>query len=404
MKVALISESLPPARTGQAVTLGRLFERADPGDYCFVSAGAWDGGGDEPPAEGRLTGKYFRLRTGFRLTRGHRFGLAHARESFNVLADVFGRARQLGEILGRERCGAVVACTGDMPDLPAGYIAARRAGLPFYAFIFDHYTYREWRSPVRRLLAGRFERTMLRGAAGVIALNETVRDDLRERHGVEPEVIHNSFDVGPYAAPPAPPASAHDGELRVVFTGDVYEAHYDAFRNLLAAIGRAGRPGLKLHLYTARTAEELAGAGISGPVVNHGYLPPGDVPRVQREADALFLPLAFESPYPDLVRTSAPTKLGEYLAARRPVIVHAPPDSFPAWYFREHGCGVVVDRLDPGALAEALGRVLGDEALRGDVTRRAWERVRADFDIEVARRKFWGLLGSRGAADGRAGG
>jgi glycosyltransferase involved in cell wall biosynthesis len=391
MKVALISETLPPAPTGQAVTLGRLFERADPGDYCLVSANA---PGVGAPAEGQLGGRYYRLRTGFRLTRGHRLGLVHAREALNVLADVFGRARQLGEILRRERCDAVVACTGDVADLPAAYLASRRADVPFYAFIFDHYTYREWRSPVRRLLAGRLERRLLRGAAGVIALNETVRDDLRARHGIEPEVIHNSFDIGPYAAPPPPPAGGADGEVRVVFTGDVYEAHYDAFRNLLAAIERAGRPGLRLHLYTARSAEELVGAGISGPVVNHGYLPPGDVPRVQREADALFLPLAFESPYPDLVRTSAPTKLGEYLAARRPVIVHAPPDSFPAWYFREHGCGVVVDHLDPEALAGALESVLGDEALRGEIVRRAWERARADFDIEVARRKFWGLLGS----------
>ena len=395
MKVALVSETLPPAKTGQAVTLGRLFERAGPRDYCLVSA--------SPPAEGegRLPGAYHRLRTGFRLTRGHRLGLSHAREAANVVADVWGRARQLGAILRRERCDVVVACTGDLPDLPAAYIASRRAGLPFFAFIFDHYSYREWRSPARRVLAARFERVLLRGADGVIALNETVRDDLRSRHGVEPEVIHNSFDIGPYVAPLPEPRAARAGEVRIVFTGDVYEAHYDAFRNLLAAVGRAGVPGMSLHLYTARDEAELAAAGIRGPVVNHGYLPPSEVARAQREADVLFLPLAFESPYPDLVRTSAPTKLGEYLAARRPVVVHAPPGSFPAWYFREHGCGVVVDRLDPVALAEALARVVGDESLREEIVARGWERARADFDKEVARQNFWRLLGA-GAARRRA--
>jgi glycosyltransferase involved in cell wall biosynthesis len=95
------------------------------------------------------------------------------------------------------------------------------------------------------------------------------------------------------------------------------------------------------------------------------------------------------------------------LAARRPVIVHAPPDSFISWYFRKYECGVVVDRLDPAQLAEALGRVLDDEALRENLAARAWERAVKDFDIESARERFWKILEEgvrasrrRGSSDG----
>ncbi|HYE16132.1 MAG TPA: hypothetical protein VD968_16965 [Pyrinomonadaceae bacterium] len=113
---------------------------------------------------------------------------------------------------------------------------------------------------------------------------------------------------------------------------------------------------MKLHAYTTQRAEELAGRGIGGPaVVFHPHLSVAEMPGVQRRADLLFLPLAFESPYPDLVRTSAPVKFGEYLASRRPVLVHAPPRSFISWYCREHDCGLVVDESDPRSWPKQSG-------------------------------------------------
>jgi glycosyltransferase involved in cell wall biosynthesis len=230
----------------------------------------------------------------------------------------------------------------------------------------------------------------------VIVPNETLRDDLRERYGVEATLIHNSFDISIYeSAAAAGEPARRNGEVKIVYTGDVYEAHYDAFRNLVAAIEKTGRDDLRLHVYSGRSREVLKREGISGPVACHGDRAPSEMPGVQREADLLFLPLAFNSPYPDLVRTSATTKLGEYLATGRPVLVHAPPDSFVSWYFREHDCGVLVDQLDSSVLAEAINNVLGDEALRQRLGARAWERARSDFDINAARAKFWNLLEQR---------
>lgn len=232
----------------------------------------------------------------------------------------------------------------------------------------------------------------MKQAARVIVPNEILRDDLRERFGIEPVLIHNSLDISPYKANGCPPATAQTNEIKIVYTGDVYEAHYDAFRNLMAALELLGRPEIKLHLYTDRPLEELAAYGISGPIVRHSQRSPDDMPHIQRGADMLFLPLAFHSPYPNLVRTSATTKLGEYLAARRPVIVHAPPDCFPSTYFRQHECGVVVDHLDPSLLARRISEVLDDVAMKERLVARAWAQAQKDFDIGVARATFWKLL------------
>jgi glycosyltransferase involved in cell wall biosynthesis len=397
MKFALISETLPPSQTGQAMVLHRLLEGFDPDEYCLMSRYNW-AEYPGPTAAPRLPAPYYEVPPRRELTRGYRYGLSHPRQHINLVTGIFTRAKQIEEIVKSEKCDVVVACTGDPTDLPAGYLASRRAGVPFYAYIFDHFSYREWMIPARRFWAKRLEPMLMRGATGVIATNETLRDELRKQYGVEAAVIHNSFDSSAYESladiPPAPP----NGEVKIVYTGDIYDAHYDAFRNLITAINKLG--GIRLHLYTPRTLDELADLDIRGAVTRHDYLPPSEVPGIQREADLLFLPLAFDSPYPDLVRTSATTKLGEYLATSRPVLVHAPPDSFVARYVKEHRCGVLVDRSDPAALAEAIEAVLADAELRSDLSGRARERARADFSISVARRKFREFIEGGGARRG----
>ena len=389
MKVAFVSESLPPSKTGQGMVLSRLLGDWSPSEYCLISV--------QRETEGGLPAKTYALSAAPHMSRGYRFGLSYAREAYDLARGVRGRAAEIGDALARERCDAVVACTGDLLDIPAACVAAARARVPFYAYVFDHYSYREWREPARRFWAGRVEPFVMRRAARVIVPNEVLRDDLRRRFRVEPAVVYNSFDLSPYKA--LGDAGAPDeGGGRIVYTGDIYEAHYDAFRNLLEAIDRLGREGVALHAYTPRAEEELATHGVRGRgLVLHEPRPPSEIPAIQRGAGLLFLPLAFESPYPELVRTSATTKMGEYMAARRPVLVHAPAGSFVSWYFREHGCGVVVDRADAGALAEAIEKLLDDEALRARLIERGWERVRTDFRVEAARAKFRSVL-----AEGRA--
>ena len=186
-----------------------------------------------------------------------------------------------------------------------------------------------------------------------------------------------------------------DDETRIVYTGAVGPLQFEPFRNLLAAMARLDRRNVRLHLYTAQSPARLESEGIRGPVVVHPPQPLSAMPALQQQADVLFLPLALHSDHPDIVRTAAPGKMGEYLAACRPILVHAPPDSFLAWYFRDHQCGIVVDRSDPAELAAALELVLSDPALRARLRARAWERAEADFNLADARRQFAQAIGLR---------
>jgi glycosyltransferase involved in cell wall biosynthesis len=84
--------------------------------------------------------------------------------------------------------------------------------------------------------------------------------------------------------------------------------------------------------------------------------------------------------------------MGEYLASGRPIIAHAPPDSFVSWYFRKHDCGIVVDQNNSQVLADAIDRLLADDQLRRRISENARTRARIDFSLSAAQSKFLNLL------------
>jgi glycosyltransferase involved in cell wall biosynthesis len=391
MKFAVVSFMLPPSFSGQSMMLYHLLKNADPADYCLISPQSPDVPANESYSA-RLPGRYFQVSREAELWRGFRYGLSVFREGFNVTYAAHHRARQIARIVRQEGCEAILGCSSgnDLLDVPSAFYASRMTRLPLYVYEFDTYSHM-WLNPQTRFLGRLLEPIMLKRAAGIIVTNESVRDLLRDRYGVDSHVIHNPCDLSAYNQ--ERPAASNDGEVEVVYTGAVYEAHYDALRNLVKAIDLLGRPHVKLHLYTTFPQDKLAAEGIRGPVVFHGHLPIFKIPAIQQQADVLFLPLAFTSPYPELIRVSSPSKVGEFLASRTPVLVHAPPDSFIARYFRQHDCGLVVDRDDPSVLAEGLKRLLDEPQLGQRLAANARERAVADFSLTVAQTKFASIMG-----------
>jgi len=394
-RLAVVSHVLPPSWSGQAVMLYRQLRDWASDEYCLISTTNYDGDSASPlvawgTATKRLAGVFHvlpreRFSTGSRWIRGrvpnYLFKVAA------TLPRLFQRARHIEALLRKERCTDVLACTGDLIDPPASFLAASRVGIDFSLYIFDDYLY-QWAFPFERNFARFWERIFIRKARHIIVPNEFVQKEYTRRYGVKTSLIHNPCESCGFDERPTHPWPARDGAISIVYTGAIYSAHYDAFRNLLTAIDRLEQPGVRLHLFTASPRDLLEKVGIVGPIVYEGHVPNERVREVQATADILFLPLAFESNIPEVIRTSAPGKIGEYLAAGRPVLVHAPEDSFVSWYFRHHRCGLVVDRPDPQLLADAIYTICTDESLRRVMVTNAQERCAQDFDERVAAAKF----------------
>jgi glycosyltransferase involved in cell wall biosynthesis len=393
VKVAWLSNVLPPSHTAHAAIVMRLLRGRDPDSYCLLSGRDYVQGTYDAVTE-RLPGRYFHVQS-WRITRGYRFGMARVRHALNLVLDM-QRALLIARILRREGCDALVACTGgdEIVDFPAGFLATRMLGIPFYAYLLDQFSHMVnfgMGTSVLRVL----EPVMMKRAAGVVVPNEFLAAEVARRFGIAPVLIHNPCDLAVYDSARAAQRTDGGVEFRILYGGSVDLLQLPALRNLVMALRTIPGDRCRLHVHSEVAPAVLEAKGLTGPVVFPGLRPLAEMPALQKAADVLFLPLALHSPHPEIVRTAAPGKMGEYLAARRPILVHAPADSFVAWYFRRHECGLVVDRDDPDELANAVRRLMQDESLRRELSERAGERARADFSLTKARDQFDTLLGWR---------
>lgn len=392
-RFCVLSHVFPPAESGQAVVLYRLLCGVPADDYVLVCRG-WDGSPAATLPAQRATqalpGRYVSVgpQGGWRHSQPVPSGRA-VRFAGGVLS-LLSQACSIARLARREHLGAIVACSGDLWDLPVGYLASVLSGRRFIAYVFDDYVY-QWTHARQRWLANQLAPIVLRGAGGVIVPNEFLVDEYQRRYAVTPVVVRNPC-AGPEVRTSLLPWPRRPGEVRILYTGAIYHAHFNAFRNLLGAISQVGDAYVRLHLYTGQTESVLRGEGIAGPVVYHHHVPATEAETLQREADILFLPLAFGGEIPRVVRTSAPGKMGEYLASGRPVLAHVPHDSFVSWFFRLHGCGVVVDRLDPVALATGIRQIAQGGEARERWGRNAQLHARAEFLPDVARARFLAVL------------
>lgn len=395
MKFALVSLGLPPSQSGQSLVLYHLLRDIEPNRYCLITQKNFHLYGSQGNGSSSLPGKYYYINPDYQIVRGM-LGFASRARSTGILNTLLNiRIRQLRKIIRREGCEAVVACTGDLFDPPAAYHVSRSLGIPYILYAFDHYSH-QWMPPLLHAFAQKHERQLVLGAAEVIVPNEFLGREYRRAYGVEATVLHNPCDLSRYEADPGFNGTERKRETTILYTGAIYEAHYDAFQNLVNALESLGRPEIHLHIYTPQSESRLRANGISGDFVTyHQNQPIFTMPEIQQKADILFLPLAFNSPYPEIVKTASPGKLGELLAARRPVLVHAPADSFVSWYFKQHSCGLVVAHNDPVELAEGIESLIKNQELRRNLSNAAYIRAKEDFDGMIIKKKFVDLLEAR---------
>ncbi|HNS82620.1 MAG: glycosyltransferase family 4 protein [Clostridiaceae bacterium] len=394
MKFALVSLGLPPSQSGQSLVLYHLLKDLKPDQYSLITQKNFHLYGSQGNGSSHLPGTYHYINPDYQVIRGILRFASTARSTGVLSALLKVRIHQLRRIIRQERSEAVIACTGDLFDPPAAYQVSKSLDIPYILYAFDHYSH-QWMPPLLHAFARKHEEQLILGAAEIIVPNEFLRREYRRTYDVEATVLHNPCELSRYQANPEHNRANNEKEITILYTGAIYEAHYDAFQNLIQALHTLDRPEVRLHIYTPQSESRLRANNISGEYVTyHKNQPIFMMPEIQQRADILFLPLAFNSPYPEIVKTASPGKIGELLAAKRPVLVHAPADSFVSWYFNQHSCGLVVSENDPVELAKGIERLVSDQNLQQSLGMAAYARAKEDFDDRVIKERFTNLLGA----------
>lgn len=389
-RLAIVSSVVPPSASGQAKVLERLIQPADPHDIYFFSERLEN---SESPSASRPCHAIKLKKAVFNLLEPGRMGsYKHVNNYLGLMRTIARRANEIRRYFGSNPPDAVVGCTGEPFDLAAAYLAAAKMNRPFIAYIFDDPIF-QWPKGIYRRLARDLEPVWARGAAAVLCPNEVAADDFVARNpSARPVIVRNPIADG--SLPPdlgvPPPASGQPA--RIVYTGSVYHAQGDAFANLINAMNEM--PGrFHLHLYTSQPQSSLDEFGIRGPhVTRHDHLnTPAEVTRTQREADVLFLALAFRSTIQEVLRSSAPAKMGEYLAAGRPILAHAPKGSFVSLFMNGHDAAHVIDVDSMFSLADGMQAIAFNPEVRARCVEGA-RRAVTGFTLQEAQKQFWGAI------------
>jgi glycosyltransferase involved in cell wall biosynthesis len=399
--IAIVSHTIPGDLNGQAVMLDRLSHAPKSPGFVFIDTDR-KAKARPPLASGSSChplGTPLMLRKLFRVPKLHS-------RLFSML--VRQRSRAIARVVVQHGCQSIVACTGgDMVDLPASVEAGQLTGRPTFLYYFDDYRFQwtiiegRWSPQIASQLRDLAEPRVLKCAQGVITPNETLADDVRGRTDTPVRIVRNPVDTGIYRqlrSRITKPTHTADRPLRIVYTGSIYAAQADSLRRLCDAIDLLRPRGisLQLHVYGPPPCQEILDRLPVNQIQFHPPVSTAEAADVQVQADLLFLPLSFDCGYPELIRTSAPGKFGEYLASGTPVLVHAPAGSFPVTFVSTHGCAAACDVPESRRLADTLSSLLEQPEATAAISQRAIA-VAEDFAEPLNRQRFLQLVAAQPA-------
>ena len=367
-KVLLMSHCVSPIVRGPSVIINRLFKHFPNGSYVILTSRFDKKTGLEVDEKLRLSCRYY-------CTNGETIVGDYKNDFFSRLKkwfEVIPIAMKGAKVAGEEKCGKVLVCPTHGNFLLVAWLIHKICRKPLYVYFFDLFSSnndgRGFESFMRRLV----ERLVLRSTECAFVMSEKLKDYHQARYpALNIKIIRHPVDRAEYLPYHDNDNKRFDPKVRpvkIVFTGMIYEYQIDAIQNLAKAVNEL--EGVQFHIYTQRSKKYLEDMGVRGKnVFNFGYIANNEIVQVQKNADILFLPMTFggKDVDQDIVKTASPSKIPEYLAAAKPILLHAPDYSYIAWYAKQYRFGLVVDCQDIDELKNAISELIGNKKLQKEL-------------------------------------
>jgi len=236
------------------------------------------------------------------------------------------------------------------------------------------------------------EKIVIKRADKIFCMSDTLKELYDSKYNVNSEIVNHPVAISEYEYIAKYKKECDSQKnIKILYTGMIYEAQIDAIKNLVEAIQDIN--GVELHIYSKRTEESLKKLNIiKKNVFYHGEADYEKMPQIQKNADVLFLPLAFRSPYPEIIKTASPSKMPEYLCTEVPILVHAPRNSYLARYAKKEGFALVVDEDNILKLKQSLEHLIADKKLQEELILNA-KKTSKKHDVNLITKQMIGALG-----------
>jgi hypothetical protein len=270
--------------------------------------------------------------------------------------------------------------------LAAASIASKRR-VPLHLMVHD-----DW--PRIAIVPSRFRKSLDARLASVYrqaqsrwCVSPAMSREYLERYGEPAEVMYPSRarECPEFEDPPARLA-ASDKPFTIVFAGTINSNGY--IRALLALQDALKAAVGRLLIFGPLKCDEAKRVGLNSSTAVCGLLSASDLlVRLREEADALFVPMSFDSYDASNMETAFPSKLADYTAAGLPLLIYGPSYcSAVAWARENPGVAEVVEVED--ALPNAIDRLAKDADHRVALGKRALEVGRQYFAHKRVQQAF----------------
>ncbi len=182
----------------------------------------------------------------------------------------------------------------------------------------------------------------------------------------------------------------------ITYVGKIWLHNSEAIKDFIEALSVYNRQGEKavLNIYTGITVQALASLGItqSESVIIHPPVNNSEIPSILSTSGALLLPISINRAAAAFAKYSMSTKMGEYMAARRPVIYYGPENIAMAELIQKEKTAFCVTNRDSKLLVNTIEMALDNDEACKPMISRAFKLAKKKFDKEVVSEKFQMLL------------
>lgn len=279
------------------------------------------------------------------------------------------------------------------PAMLGSYILHKMTKHPLYIFLFDLYRGNFFPFP-GELLANLFEKRILKEATVIIVNNEGTKLFYHARYGNEISkkiiIIHNSVFPETYEdLKNIKTKKNNKSPYTILFTGRINWPQLGAIKNLIKAVNEIKDLDLRFVIYSPMPKKFLNSIDIiESEKVKLSFAPPEEMPKIQNEADILFLPLSWNTPSQAIIDTATPGKLTDYLIAGKPILVHAPASSYLVKYAKERNFALSIDEENVELLKAGIKKILTEPIYAEELVKNAQATFFENHDANKNAEKF----------------
>lgn len=370
-KVILSTKSFPPVIGGSAYLLFEIL-RHFPSEYFSVIHGV----NDPPGKESDLRLPFRRKQIKFLSDKNTPRAVRYFPKLYQFIIE-----RHLQREISKGEIRKVYAHFPNALFLVAAYKVAKRNKLPLVVY-FD-ILWDAMSSGAELELSKMYEAKIFDYAEKVFAITEFACEYLNKKHGKQVTLIPHTVDTRLIRQTKK---FTKLEKPKIHFAGGIYEKmNTDSVLRMVEVVEKLNR-SIELEFCSPDLPAALIKKGYNNVYVNKDKLI-----ELQKASSILYLPQAFYSEKPVMIKNNFPTKVMEYVCSGVPILLHSPKDSYLTYIAKKNGFAFVVDKDDPVVLEEAIIKLLDDHLLRESLINKAYEFAKSR-DSKIWAAKLMGAL------------